>query len=80
MQKIEKALRKLRKDEQVRAKECIARLIVGDFIGMDIIKLRDSKDLFRVRMGETRIIFRKNENGIGVLDISRRNDNTYRDF
>lgn len=81
MDKISKALKKLNKKEREKVKEILTQLNAGSFKGLDIKKLRVRDDIFRVRKGDIRIIFRKNNSGeIFVLAIERRSDTTYRKF
>ncbi len=56
-------------------------ILAGKLAGLDILKLKGSDDLFRVRKGNIRIIFRhlgdhRNE----VLAIENRSESTYRKF
>lgn len=46
--------------------------------GLDVKKLKDRNDIFRLRVGDLRVIYRLNEGKIFILAISRRNEKTYR--
>lgn len=79
MDKIEKALQKLTLEERERIKEILKQLKSGKTSGLNIKKLKGREDIFRVRKGNIRIIYRKDEkSNIFLLSIERRGDNTYR--
>jgi len=79
MDKIKKALRKLNAKEKKSAKDILARLERNNFSGLDIQKLKGRKDIFRVRKGKLRIIYRKAKNQqIFILALERRSEKTYR--
>lgn len=80
MDKIQKALNKLSDRERKLIKEILSRLTAGDLLGLDIQKLKGHPDIFRVRKGDLRLIYRKIGNNIILLAIERRNEKTYRDF
>jgi len=78
MDKISKALRRLTAKEREKIKETLVKIKTGDFFGLDLKKLNDREDVFRVRKGNLRIIFRADKNKkIFILAVERRNDNTY---
>ena len=77
MDKIEKALAKLTAKERLVIKGILTRLMVGSFDDLDVKKLKDTKNIFRVRKGQIRIIFIKNNEQINILAIERRSDNTH---
>ena len=78
MDKIKKALQRLTPKERLVVKEILvvlARQQIGNF---DIKKLKGRDDIFRVRKGQIRIIYRVSEKGaISILAIERRSDTTY---
>ena len=80
MDKIQKALNKLSDKERKLMKEILARLNAGDILGLNIQKLKGHPDIFRLRKGDLRIIFRKIQKNIFLLAIERRSEKTYRDF
>ena len=80
MDKIAKALNKLSTKERKRVKEILSQINEGNFQTLNLKKLKDRNDIFRVRKGNIRIIFRKKDNGIRVLTIERRTTTTYRKF
>jgi mRNA-degrading endonuclease RelE of RelBE toxin-antitoxin system len=78
MDKIEKALNKLSPEEQSKIKAILKDLSVGKMNNYDLKKLKGRNDIYRLRKGKLRIIFRTTENNeIYLLAIERRSDNTY---
>lgn len=78
MDKISKALKKITAKEREAVKALLLKIISRDFNNLDIKKLKGREDIYRVRKGKIRIIFRiENKEKLFVLAIERRNDNTY---
>ena len=77
MDAIKKALKKLSAKERSRVKEILAKLASGKTQGLDIKKLQGRDDIFRVRKGDIRIVYRKSGKGFSVLLIERRSEKTY---
>ena len=79
MDKIDKALGRLTQKERRRVKRILARLKEGDTRGLDLKKLKGRDDIFRVRKGNIRIIYRIVAGGaVFVLTIERRKEDTYK--
>ncbi|MFH1191919.1 MAG: type II toxin-antitoxin system RelE/ParE family toxin [bacterium] len=79
MDKISKALKKFSAEEQNKIKEILAQIKSGILNGMDLKKLKGHDDIFRVRKGKMRILYRIDENKeVYILAIERRSDNTYK--
>lgn len=78
MDKVDKALKKLSPKEKQQLKEILVQIDKGDFQGLDIKKLKGRDDIFRVRKGNIRIIFRKIEQSIKILTLERRASKTYK--
>jgi len=77
MDKIKKALNRLSSKERRRLKEILLQIDAGDFQGLNLKKLKGRNDVFRVRKGNIRIIFRKKDDSIKILSIERRGSKTY---
>ncbi|MBU1729978.1 type II toxin-antitoxin system RelE/ParE family toxin [Patescibacteria group bacterium] len=78
MDKIAKALKKLGTKEKETVKAILVKINCRGFNGLDIKKLKGRQDIYRVRKGKIRIIYRLNtDNKIIILTIERRTDNTY---
>lgn len=80
MDKIQKALNRLSDKEKRIVKQILERLESNDIVGLDLQKLKGTKDVFRIRKGDLRIIFRKINKTIMILAIERRSEKTYRNY
>ena len=80
MDRTEKFLRKLSAKELLLIEEIIENLYKEKVKDLDIKKLKGHNDVFRVRYNSIRIIFRKINKEIMILEISRRSEKTYRSF
>lgn len=78
--KIKKLLAKLSPKEREVVKLLIMRLRLDDFEGLDIKQLKGHLDLFRVRKGRLRIVYRKTSGKLLIVRIDRRNEKTYKDL
>lgn len=79
MDKISKTLQKLSVKEKEAIKIILNKLIAGDFGGLDIKKLKSQNGIYRARKGDLRVLYMINKIGkVVILDICRRNDNTYK--
>lgn len=80
MDKIEKILRKLSKKEQ-QVLILLMIQIKKDFTKIPgLIKLTGYINLYRIRIGRYRIIFKKTPQNIEIIKIGRRNDQTYKNL
>lgn len=80
MDKLSKAIQKLPPKQAIQIAEIIECLLSGKTNNLDIKKLRGFKNVFRVRFGHLRIIFKQEGEKIIILDIGKRSDNTYRNY
>jgi mRNA-degrading endonuclease RelE of RelBE toxin-antitoxin system len=78
--KIKKLLAKLTPKERELIKLLILRVKLGDTEGMDIKQLKGHGDLFRVRKGRLRIVYRKTPKEFLIVRIDRRSEKTYKDL
>lgn len=78
MDKIEKALKKLSGKERQKIRTILERLKLNDLSGLDIKKLKDHDDIYRVRSGDLRIIYCAKNDQINILAIERRSEKTYK--
>ena len=79
MDKIQKALQKFTQKERALIQSLLEKLDSGNTKGLDIKKLKGRNDIFRVRKGNMRIIYRLDGKGkISVLAIERRREDTYK--
>ena len=78
MDKIAKALKKLSNSERAAVKIILLKLKNKQFNNLDIKKLKGRDDIFRVRKGRIRIIYRAEKSReIFILSMERRKDTTY---
>ena len=78
MNKIEKLLRKISKKDRESLLLVIEELLIGkDISNLKPIKL-EGIDLYRIRKGNFRIIFHKEQDTVVIDSIKMRNENTYK--
>jgi mRNA-degrading endonuclease RelE of RelBE toxin-antitoxin system len=77
MDAIAKALKKLSAQEREWVRVLLGKVIEGKTQGLDIKKLQGRDDIFRVRKGDIRIIYRRSAGVILILLIERRSEKTY---
>jgi mRNA-degrading endonuclease RelE of RelBE toxin-antitoxin system len=77
MDPIEKALKKLTPKVRDQVKNILVALASKEFQSLDIKKLKGRDDIFRVRKGGLRIIYRKSGSAISILSIEHRSEKTY---
>ena len=81
MDKINKVLQKLAEKERTAIKDILFKLIKGETSSFNIKKLKGRDDIFRIRKGNLRIIYRFNDKKqIYILAIERKNENTYKNL
>lgn len=78
MDKISKALAKLTAKEKEVIAQIFAKIQSGKIDDLDLKKLKGYEDIYRVRFGKWRIIYRTEKKGkIFLVSFERRSDNTY---
>ncbi|HEX2792778.1 MAG TPA: type II toxin-antitoxin system RelE/ParE family toxin [Candidatus Paceibacterota bacterium] len=80
MDRITKLLKKLTPKERERFEETLALLLSADASSLDIKKLKGVEDIYRVRVGNLRVIFQKQGKEILILEVSRRDESTYKNY
>lgn len=80
MDKISKALRRLSIKEKTQIKEILRQLHNNNLLELDIKKLKGRNDIYRVRKGDIRIIYRIINEEIFILAVERRSEKTYRRY
>ena len=78
--KITKELANFTSKERLLVKELLIQIRSDDRQGLVITKLKGHQDIFRIKKGRIRIIYRQNKEVFKVLVIERRSEKTYRDF
>ncbi len=77
MDRIEKALKNLNSKEKKKLKNILSQINSGNFRSLDLKKLKGRTDIYRVRKGDIRVIFRQEKNNsLKILAIERRNSKT----
>jgi len=77
MDKKEKFLNKIPVYDKIKILEAIDCLLAGDVALLDITKLKGLENQYRVRIGSYRVKFIKYATFTKIIEVSRRNDNTY---
>lgn len=77
MNKNEKLLRKLSKEDRDRILIAVALIHNNDFEMLDFKKLSGTSNLYRVRIGKFRIKFKTHTKYNEIIEIVRRSDHTY---
>ncbi len=78
MQRIERFIGRLDRKRRASVGEIVARIVADDLSSLDVKKLKGSRPLYRVRVGDIRIIFEKGKSGSAILAIEWRSDTTYK--
>jgi mRNA-degrading endonuclease RelE of RelBE toxin-antitoxin system len=78
--KLDKAIARLQAKDKAVAQLLIMRIIMNDIIGLDIKQLSGHKDLFRVRKGRVRVVYRQENTRTIIVLVDLRNDKTYKDL
>ena len=81
MDKIVKALQKLLPKDRKLIKEILLLIKSNSLSSLDLKKLKNCDNIFRVRVGKLRIIFQKKDNGeYFILTVEKRSDKTYNKY
>ena len=76
--KIDKALGRLTAKERASIERILSDIENGDVLQYDLKKLKGYDNVFRIRQGSMRVIYRRAPNGeLILLAVNRRNDTTY---
>lgn len=77
MDKIKKFLKKIDKRVKKRIDWAIEDILNRNTYGYDILRLSGGKRLYRIRIGRYRIIFYMDSSKVHIIDVDKRDDNTY---
>lgn len=80
MDKIQKFLLKLSEAERTLLAETIRSIQEGKTKELNTKKLVGYEDIYRVRIGQIRIIYKKDTPDIQILETSFRNEKTYKKY
>ena len=78
MPSLKKLLSRFNKRERKEIELLIGRIVSFKWDALDVKKLKGYRDVFRVRKGDIRIIYRVQASQILVLAIERRSKGTYK--
>jgi len=78
MPTLKKLLSKFGREDRIILEFLIDKIISLNWRSLDIKKLQGYEDIFRLRKGKLRIIFYKRKLNIGIINIERRNEKTYK--
>ncbi|MBI2099533.1 type II toxin-antitoxin system RelE/ParE family toxin [Candidatus Uhrbacteria bacterium] len=77
---IQKFLRKIPERQRKQIEYLIEKIMSRETAGLDIQKLKGIKDVYRLKKGDMRIIYRIFNDEIMIIAIERRSDTTYNKF
>ena len=80
MDRLRKLLRSLSAKEENVLNELLEKIYARKLKGSDVKKLKGKLNIYRVRMGDFRVIFHDDGVQIAILFAGRRNDNTYNNY
>ncbi|MES2971050.1 MAG: type II toxin-antitoxin system RelE/ParE family toxin [Patescibacteria group bacterium] len=81
MDKINKALLKLSDKQRTKLMDAYGRVLAEQVDGLDLKKLKGNSNVYRLRVGDSRLIFQQLLDGERIiLYVGKRDDKTYRDF
>jgi mRNA-degrading endonuclease RelE of RelBE toxin-antitoxin system len=78
MDRISKTILRLSKEDAIKAREIVSRIILNDLQGLNVKKLKGFKNLFRIRFGVVRIVFEDLGEVKKIIFVGKRSDNTYK--
>jgi mRNA-degrading endonuclease RelE of RelBE toxin-antitoxin system len=81
MDKVNKALGKLSDKDRENILAAFRLVVLGQLEGLNIKKLKGHKDLYRLRVGNNRLVYRHIPGQKpGIIFIGKRDDQIYRDY
>jgi len=78
--KITKALNKFSRIEREIVKKILLKIKLGKFNNLDLKKLKGRSDIYRIRKGKIRIMYRVVKEEIYLIAIEKRSDKTYKNI
>ncbi|MGH7196085.1 MAG: type II toxin-antitoxin system RelE family toxin [Candidatus Saccharimonadales bacterium] len=80
MDKINKALAKVPLKQRIAIDEANDAIKANKLKGLDIKKVKGSNNIYRVRVGRYRIVFQNAGEQNIILQVAKRDEQTYKDF
>ena len=66
--------------DKLIARDLVYRAVHQDLIGFNVQKLKGRIDIYRVRKGRVRVIYRNQNGVVEILDVGLRDDKTYKNL
>jgi len=80
MDRNQKFIKRFSRKEFASVEHILRKILDRDTKNLDLKKLAGYKDVYRIRIGDIRIIFLDTGDHSEVLEISRRSEKTYKDL
>jgi len=80
MDKISKVLQRLTSKERSWVEKSLTDILSKNISHYDVKKMRGHANLYRIRVGQIRIVYLELKNDVQIIMIDRRNDHTYNEF
>lgn len=80
MEKWKKQLRKIPRADRGRLLSALMLIFTRDVSSLDRLQLKGNPNIYRVRVGNYRIIYHDDGRKITIKAIPKRDENTYKDF
>mgnify|MGYP000462868740 CR=1 FL=1 len=78
MDKVSKFLKRLSKQERQKLETVIKDVLIGNIQNIEVKKLSGYKNIFRVRVGDIRIVFENKDGSIKLIFVGRKKEDTYK--
>ncbi|MBL7045298.1 MAG: hypothetical protein ISR98_01730 [Parcubacteria group bacterium] len=78
MDKVSKFLKRLSKQERLKLRTVIKSVLDGKIKDLDVKKLSGYQNIFRVRVGDMRVVFENNDGSMNLIFVGRKSDKTYK--
>ena len=80
MDRLRKLLRSLSAKEEKALNELLKKVYTRKLKGNDVKRLKGQSNIYRVRVGDIRVIYHDDGIQVTILSAGRRNDNTYHNY
>lgn len=77
---VTKFLARVTKEERNLLLEMVDKILKNKLAGLNAKKLVGSTNVYRVRKGKFRLIYKRTKSDCIIMSIDRRSEKTYRDF
>lgn len=80
MLKIKKLLKKVPQNYKQNILDTLNLIYLKEFSTLDILKIKGKNNHYRIRVGKFRIIFYMDDSITEIIDIKKRDENTYKNL